>query len=232
MNTELKFGGVPYDIKNLIWNKCKKIDPINQTYNLVITGNIGVGKSTICELIKFMLKNESIKFNVYPEYITFNETGKMLLEMKMKNQISTFTFQNYILDIWKTIIKQNSTNQHNVVNIFERLPYDAMYCFATEEYKRNNISSDEYALLIKNYNSLNCFNYDNCAKIIIENNDIIKTVNDVIETINSDQKNKITHRAITLTADNIAERIKIRGRECEQEYTNEILNKYSKFYEQ
>ena len=228
----MSFGNVPYDIKLLISSKSKKIEPINQTYNLVITGNIGVGKSTICELIKSILTRENIQFNIYPEYITFNKTGQMLLDMKMKGHVSTFTFQNYILDVWKTIIKQNSNHQENVINIFERLPYDAMYCFAAEEYKRGNISPDEYSLLIKNYNSLDCFDYGACQKCTIKNDDLFQTIDDVIDVINSDQKNKITHRSITLTADNINERILMRGRECEKQYSDELLNEYSKFYDE
>ena len=67
--------------------------------------------------------------------------------MKMKNEIPAFTLQSYILNIWNTLLNQNDNN-NSYFNLFERLPYDALYCFSKKELDDKN----EIHLNMKFYN--------------------------------------------------------------------------------
>jgi len=212
----------------------------DKKYNLIITGTIGVGKSTILQLISDILEYYDIKINKYPEYITYNKTGQLLFEMKMNNKISTFTFQNYILDIWDTLLTENNFKHSKNINIFERIPYDAVYCFSDKEYLKGNLTKDEYKMIITHYNDIlqkhNMFEYSDQIKFSkIVNDNINQTISDILNIIISDIENNITHRCIYLTVNNEDEyykRLGIRDRNGEDKYTCQILNDYQRYYEQ
>jgi dephospho-CoA kinase len=210
----------------------------NKKYNLIITGTIGVGKSTVLQLISDILEYYSIKINKYPEYITYNQTGKLLFEMKMNNKISTFTFQNYILDIWDTLLTENDFKNSKSINIFERIPYDAVYCFSEKEYSKGNLSKAEYGMILTHYESIlhkhNMFEYSDQFKFSRINNDNINhTISTIINTIIDDINNGHEYRCICLSVDDKNEyykRLGIRNRTSEDKYTCQILDEYSDYY--
>lgn len=210
----------------------------NIHYNLIITGTIGVGKTTILKLIDNILKFKRITVHKYLEYINYNHVGQDLFQMKMNNKVSAFTFQNYILDIWDNLLNENEYSTSKGINIFERIPYDAVYCFSQKEYQNGNITKNEYDIIIERYKNIinkhNMFEYDNTVKYSkINNDDIIKTITDIFNIIIDDVKNGITKRCICLNIDNnnvYYSRLGIRNRTDEDKYTQKILEDYKTYY--
>ena len=209
----------------------------NVAYNLIITGTVGVGKSTTLQLTTDILEYYQIPVNKYPEYITYNKTGQKLFEMKMNNEISAFTFQNYILDIWETLLIKNNFKNSIGINIFERLPYDAVMCFAKKEFENGNISQDEFDIIYKRYlkiiDEYKMFDYSATEKIKIYNNDINDTINNILNVIINDIKTGINYRCICLDIEDkelYYHRLGIRNRTAEDEYTKTILDEYRSYY--
>ena len=148
-------------------NNSSLIDPKlfeNVHYNLIITGTLGVGKTTTSKLINNILKYKHIMVHMYLEYINYNKVGQELFEMKMNDKVSPFTFQNYILDIWDDLLTEHDFKNSKGINIFERLPYDAVYCFSQKEYLNGNMTKDEYETIINRYRAIinkhEMFEYD------------------------------------------------------------------------
>ena len=79
-------------------------------YNLIITGSIGMGKSTLLESIHNCLNYNNINHYSFPEFVMMNYSNinisETLLEMKLKGILSGITTQNYILDIWEYNLKE------------------------------------------------------------------------------------------------------------------------------
>jgi hypothetical protein len=222
-------------------NNHNVIDPKlfdNIHYNLIITGTLGVGKTTAIKLISNILKYNRIPVYKYLEYINYNNVGQELFQMKMNDKVSAFTFQNYILDIWDDLLTENDYKHSKGINIFERIPYDAVYCFSQKEYQNNKITSDEYDLIVKRYkyiiNKHNMFEYSDDIKYTkLINNDISKTINDIFDIIIEDIKNGITKRCICLDIENkelYYSRLGIRNRTDEDKYTKQVLDEYKEYY--
>ena len=94
---------------------------VGQNYNLIITGSVGVGKSTISELIHKIL-NDTLNIKTYPEYINYKFgnllPGLTLFDMMMMNKITPFTFQSFVFDIWNTLFEENNFKHCNTFNMF------------------------------------------------------------------------------------------------------------------
>lgn len=210
----------------------------NKPYNLIITGTIGVGKSTILQLISEIFAAHHININRYPEYINFNKLGQKLFEMKMHNEVSTFTFQNYVIDVWDTLLTQNHYHTSNGINIFERIPYDAVYCFTKQEYENGSLTDDEYKMIEYRYHDIisrhDMFDYSDprLKHVRVINDDIIQTIGQILDYIISDISHDVFGRVICLDVkdDIYYTRLGIRGRTAEDEYTKNVLTKYRDYY--
>ena len=140
-------------------------------YNLIITGSIGMGKSTLLESIHNCLNYNNINHYSFPEFVMTNYSNinisETLLEMKLKGILSGITTQNYILDIWeynlnKYEIYKNKISKNNIV-LWDRTPEDVgIFTKALinyEKYKNiklNNhaINSDENEFNTQCYNNI------------------------------------------------------------------------------
>jgi len=209
----------------------------NRKYNLIITGRPCVGKSTILQLISDIFEYYDIKINKYPEYITYNKTGQKIFEMKMNNEVSAFTFQNYILDIWETLLNKNDFKNNTGINIFERLPYDAVMCFSKKELENNKMTEEEFDMIYKRYlkiiDKFEMFDYSKTEKIKIINDDINKTISNILNIIINDIKKGIKYRCICLDVANneiYYSRLGIRNRTAEDEYTKNVLDEFKNYY--
>ena len=101
-------------------------------YNLIITGSIGMGKSTLLESIHNCLNYNNINHYSFPEFVMTNYSNinisETLLEMKLKGILSGITTQNFILDIWeynlnKYEMYKNKVSRNNIV-LWDRTPED------------------------------------------------------------------------------------------------------------
>lgn len=140
-------------------------------YNLIITGSIGIGKSTLLESIHNCLNYNNINHYSFPEFVMTNYSNinisETLLEMKLKGILSGITTQNYILDIWEYNLKKyemykNKISRNNIV-LWDRTPEDVgIFTKALinyEKYKNiklNNhaINSDENEFNTQCYNNI------------------------------------------------------------------------------
>lgn len=140
-------------------------------YNLIITGSIGMGKSTLLESIHNCLNYNNINHYSFPEFVMTNYSNinisETLLEMKLKGILSGITTQNYILDIWEYNLKKyemykNKISKNNIV-LWDRTPEDVgIFTKALinyEKYKNiklNNhaINSDENEFNTQCYNNI------------------------------------------------------------------------------
>lgn len=140
-------------------------------YNLIITGSIGMGKSTLLESIHNCLNYNNINHYSFPEFVMTNylniNISETLLEMKLKGILSGITTQNFILDIWEYNLKKyemykNKVSRNNIV-LWDRTPEDVgIFTKALinyEKYKNiklNNhaINSDENEFNTQCYNNI------------------------------------------------------------------------------
>lgn len=232
---------------NLFKDKLIEAFKLIKSYNLVITGTIGVGKSTICQILAKLFKYYSpeSKIKLYPEYINYGKkteketVGYKLFEMKKKDKINSFTLQTYIMDIWNDLFKENEYTNYDSFNIFERLPCDAVYCFAQYEYTIGAINEDEFKILEQKNKRMiekyKLFSYDDTCISIIENVQMTDTVKEIIKIIIDDIENGIMNRTICLHINNIntyLDRIDTRGRKGETADLDDCVNFYYQYYKQ
>jgi broad-specificity NMP kinase len=227
----MSFSTIPSFLYNQIELEKYKIDSITKLkeYNLCITGNIGVGKSTTLEFIKLILQLNKVQFNLFPEYIQ-TETGKLMFELVNTNRISKRVFQNYILDNWIELYKNNMVKHHIFkINLYERLVEDCVKCFG-----KISLDQFDYEYLLKRYymskKEFNFIEYNDCEIVEIENINISQTIEQVVNVINDDLRNETKYRVVKLKLndDLNKERIQKRARIEENNNLNyDIINYYN-----
>ena len=140
-------------------------------YNLIITGSIGMGKSTLLESVHNCLNYNNINHYSFPEFVMTNYSNinisETLLEMKLKGILSGITTQNFILDIWeynlnKYEMYKNKISRNNIV-LWDRTPEDVgIFTKALINYEKYNniklnnhtINSDENEFTTQCYNNI------------------------------------------------------------------------------
>lgn len=201
----------------------------NMKYNLVVTGNIGSGKSLRCELLYNIFNNFTDDIQCFPEYLNYSKHGKTMLKLRSKDLISPLTFQNYILDEWENMLKHKT---YKTINIFERCPDDSVLCFSS------NLPSKEYGYLMERLQNMNetykCPTYKNLNNFTkIVSNDAIENIKTISEIIENDIQNGIKDRVIGLEISTQIsyDRIMKRNRNSEKNLEMSVLNDFNKFYE-
>ena len=213
-------------------------------YNLIITGNIGAGKTTVIDYI--LERYNSYNICHYKEYLDNSILASSMLKAKLNGELSNYIFQRYVIDSWKSRLEINEklllkNNNKNTIKIWERLPDDALICFSYLDFINNLISEDEFYDLYKytktinkQYNVNSYFDNINSENISIinANNKLDTVINDVEKIINEDISKNQSFRIIYLkTTPSISlSRIKHRGRAGENNYTLEQIIKYDTIY--
>lgn len=213
---------------------------INNQYNLFITGSISSGKSTLCELLSILLDTISIKTNNYPEFLGIDlENGNKMLQNKLNGSISAYTFQNYILDMWEHILKQQPLS--NNINLFERCVDDSVICFSNYDNLKHKISDNELyslyeksQLINKKYNIPSYFVHG--TKFLfttIEFENISNMLYKLLLIVVADLKHNVTNRVIGITTNNFNDnitRMNGRNRKGEENYKNNDMYMYNVIY--
>ena len=123
--------------------------------HIIITGNVAAGKSWILN----QLSHHYPEASIYPEFIHDDPLAHSILKARFNNSISALTFQNFIMDKWVI----NSKITPSSINIYERLPDDAVEVFAKSflpeneyETQLNRLTSLSSIPSYKDMNSSNC----------------------------------------------------------------------------
>ena len=146
--------------------------------HIIVTGNVAGGKTWILNQLIALYPNAS----VYPEFIHNDEVALAILKRRFNNTVSGLTFQNFIMDKWVI----NSKIPQSEVNLYERLPDDAVEVFAKafltdEEYQIQEKRLDEFKMLP----SYKIMNSDNCTWIKYNNDPLHSNITQLIDKIKS-----------------------------------------------
>lgn len=211
----------------------------DKRYDIVITGTVGSGKSTVCDILLHMMRSiESVRVNTFPEFVSFDsEFSERMLDWKIRGSISQLTFQSYILDAWEQMLKCTDTS--NAFNIYERCADDSVACFCNIANKDHSLTNSELMVLYerliamnKQYSTVSFFDPTTCFTEITEQ-DLSSIVMLVVKTICSDLANGVSKHIIGLsvTPEVSAFRIASRGRSSETGYPQTIIALYQRHYQ-
>lgn len=198
-----------------------------EQHSIVLTGGIGVGKSTISNHLRAILDDANI--TVFPEFIAVNPAVSLsLLSLKMEGSISTDTLQYYIADIWKILAKTKDTSRSKLV-IYERLPEDCVEIFAAEAADKGEITFAQLGCLRDRINTIGGLpNYAPEYGNIIEVNNV--DINSTIEAICGAIYDNIIFKQVSTTfvhlktsTDIAMARISHRNRVGEDKYSREDI---------
>lgn len=257
------FSDISYDLLNEVVMNIDKVLlqefikalKTNEHTDLVITGNIGVGKSTICQLLSSLLSfvDNKIKINTYPEYIRLKvdkvkDVGELMLQLRSDKQISVETFQHFILDFWYMILSAKDYKSKHL-SLYERLPEDSLYCFAKRSYENKEISEDGWMRLQRRYNEIkqdfNIFEKKDCVTFRVNNeSSLVNTLSEIMKIVIEQTKNKHSkadgfvdvkpndklYIILEVKPTIYQQRIKIRNRDSEQSLSTTVLEEYGSFY--
>lgn len=206
-------------------------------YNLAITGTVGSGKSTICESLAFILNTHGIETNNYPEFIYIDSgLSEDILKKKMDGDISTSTFQSYILDSWEKMLSKHQGKSG--LNLFERCVDDSVICFCNIANKNDDLSEIQLLSLYERLKNINekyhvpsYFN-KNVHFTEIQSSDLNFNLMQIIDIINSDMKTNITMRIIGLSVSDFDSqtRIQLRARDGEDGYSMDTIKTFNSHY--
>lgn len=104
----------------LRWRIPQKLLLMSESQYIIITGQIGAGKTSVC---RELLKNED--FGFIPEFIEDEEDGTEMLRRSSEKEISVFEFQNYILDHYERKLQVT----HDKRILMERAPEECALIF-------------------------------------------------------------------------------------------------------
>lgn len=181
---------------------------MNQRY-IIIEGGIGAGKTTLLTKLEKHYKYSTVLY----EYIE-SDFGKMMLKKFFNHEITTATFQHYILNYWLNELEKVKKN--NIV-FMERGPLAGLAFCSEKDFGSQEFESflNYMTLVMRNYNITD-------LKFMVLNSPV--DPNEVIKIINSTNDNLVLF--ICAKVETLIEHIKQRGREGETEnYNEEFLNK-------
>lgn len=190
---------------------------IHKTRNsfIFISGSIGVGKTTIMDVIQYILpKHNGV---LIKEYIDYDPKGESMLNKHLNNEISPFEFQKYIVDCF---FNQLEKYQRQTI-IVERHPLESLI-FAI-----HTLTKKEYNDL-KNYIINLCEIYEvplmnQCTLVIMHDIDINDIENFVRDVVNDVDDIVIS---VSLNESKQIQNIRNRGRESDTKYLIEKDLKY------
>lgn len=126
---------------------------IKNNRKIIITGGVAVGKSSIVNLVCEKLNNYGITYKVIPEYIDVKEDGLEKLNKYLKNEITAFYFQNYIIDFYESYLNELNVDEKDIL-IFERSVDDSITCFSNMDNAKGRITTQEFFQLYEKAKSV------------------------------------------------------------------------------
>ena len=221
-----------------LFNRMKEFDSSKaKNYKLVMTGTVGSGKSTICECLACLFNSVGIWTNNFPEFLFVNDDiSGLLLTKKINGRISNTTFQNFVLDNWESILKQNMSKPG--LCLFERCVDDCVICFSNIDNANKSISDLELYTMYRRLQKIDA-DYDVPSYFDskvhftkIQSGNLVFNLHQILDIIKSDLKHGIYKRVIGLSVSDFdsKQRIKQRGRDGEDNYDDALIKKYNNHY--
>lgn len=227
------------------------IIPPSFQYNLVLIGPVGVGKSTICTLLYYLIDRAYTEFCTdvycYPEFLQVNsKESHEILKEHLEGSKSSYEFQKYILHCW-TVMMQKQPLAHDSscrrFNIFERCCDDSVICFANlwHQQSPNSLNEDELQLLFKLSQLINkqfriptYFTDDSVSVKKVPSGHIATILLEIIEIIKADfenSSNRTTFVMLDTDVDTLMHRINVRSRPGESAYSSDTITALHRHYQ-
>lgn len=117
---------------------------------VLISGAVGVGKSTFISNMTNYFDANGIKYAVVPEYVTGDPHGIKILNKFFNGELSPYDFQHYIIEYYDAYIGVlDEIIDEDTIVIFERCIDDSVLCFANILYQNKRITEEEFFELYK-----------------------------------------------------------------------------------
>ena len=213
------------------------VERVKACKKVVITGPVGVGKTSIVnEVIKY-LDDRNVNYILVPEYIDVLPDANDRLTSYLQGKISSYDFQRYVSVYYAQYLKQIAERiTPKTILIFERVPDDALWCFVKMDYMKGLISPDEREMLSKVINKMNVFlnlpSYNmakNQAALIVKSDELVNNAKVVANFICDSAYDRIV---IGLFNDTkiCHERVLNRARPGEEAYNFNSIFMFNKCY--
>lgn len=220
-------------------------------YKIVITGPIGVGKTTLSRRISRYLQNRfGNKFIFIPEYIDDPKTTllshemlRMYLSKDPEEHLSDLGFQSWIQCYYIRQATRLDIDDTKIL-LFERSMSDSIAIFCNLANARGNIDDQNFLMMF-----MNCINIDRKNNIpnyfiknfeftVIDNGPGQDAYGEIIKIIEDDVARGVTNRVIGLQAsyetcyDRIVERSRVSEVDANGEaaYTMEYMKHHCEMY--
>lgn len=221
-------------------------------YNLVLIGPVGVGKSTICTLLYYLLDQAYNDFATdvycYPEFLQVNsKESHEILKEHLEGSKSSYEFQKYILHCWATMMQTqplaSNTDQCRRFNVFERCCDDSVICFANlwHRISPGSLNEAELQLLFKisqiqnkQFNLPTYFTEDSVVVKKVKSGHIATILLEIINIIRDDFENSSNRTMFIMLdtdVDTLMHRINIRSRPGEHAYNVSTISAFHRHYQ-
>lgn len=215
-----------------------------KSYSLVITGTIGSGKSTMCEILMTLINKilPDMSINVFPEFNCSPGTlGGTLLMNKLNGTLSSNTFQSFILDTWENNLRTSHqrSSHGSSFKLYERCIDDSILCFCNIDNQNGQLDDESFNALYHRAISLN--EKYNVPSIMgrsehhftrILSGDINTNLNQILDIIQKDLSRNVNNRIIGLTVSDYESKTRVirRNRNGEDAYTDTAIAMYNNVY--
>ena len=206
-----------------------QLPKFNKNYNIVITGPVSAGKSTLLTTLYNLLSvNQNVQ--TFPEFVT-DSFGQEILKKMLLKELSVLTFQSYILDFWDKMPRYKN------INLYERVLDDTVFVFCRYYLKHNKLSHDEYKVLeekmhfINEIWSLPSYKCKDVEFHLMHDAPLNEELMQIYNIIKNDyNKSKTVIFGLDISPTIIKSRISKRGREGEDTYDDEYINTICEYY--
>jgi thymidylate kinase len=204
-------------------------------YELVITGTVAAGKTTICNYLREIFRKKGIDYYFYEEFAD-TPLGSDILRARLLGYASVYTLQHYAIDHWEYLKKPAKSN---IVHLYDRIPDDTVLCFCNIWNMQGLLDTQSLASMWERVGRLHGYHpyYDSpmLEFLEVENSDFDNSITTILQIMNDDiARGDVRTRVIglSITPAQSRERIIARNRLGESNYTDEDLSMFARYIHQ
>ena len=113
---------------------------------VIITGGVGVGKTSIIDYVQKELSEHNVKYHIVPEYIDKLPDAVEKLGKYLRKEMPSVEFQQYVLHYYDWYFTRHDIDEDAVV-ILERGIDDPIVCFSNMDNAKGILKDHELELL-------------------------------------------------------------------------------------